>query len=59
MLNTMHPTRLFAVAGLATIAAAQFPTKPEGVTILESKLEDGVRISYKEVRSPPCIISLR
>ncbi|KAH5627850.1 hypothetical protein HBI51_215550 [Parastagonospora nodorum] len=37
------------VAGeLAKLVAAQFPPKPEGVTVLESKLEEGVRISYKE-----------
>lgn len=42
-------TKLCAVGGLAGLAAAQFPAKPEGVTVLESQLEDGVRISYKEV----------
>jgi hypothetical protein len=37
------------VGGLTRLAAAQFPPKPEGVTVLASKLEEGVRISYKEV----------
>jgi hypothetical protein len=44
----------FGVVGSLTgLAAAQFPPKPEGVTILESKLEEGVRISYKEVSISP------
>jgi hypothetical protein len=41
---------LGAIGGLTGLGAAQFPPKPEGVSVLESKLEDGVRISYKEVR---------
>lgn len=48
---------LAAVGGLASLAQiqvqAQFPPKPEGVTVLESKLVDGARISYKEVRCRP------
>ena len=28
---------------------AQFPSAPEGVTVLDSKFGDGVKISYKEV----------
>jgi hypothetical protein len=46
---------LLAIASLATqilFAHAQFPPKPEGVTILDSKFGDGVYISYKEVWSP-------
>ncbi|KAF2747109.1 alpha/beta-hydrolase [Sporormia fimetaria CBS 119925] len=39
---------LAAVGGLAGIAQAQFPPTPEDVTVLESKLIDGARISYKE-----------
>lgn len=27
---------------------AQFPPKPEGVTVLDSKIEEGIKISYKE-----------
>lgn len=30
---------------------AQFPPKPEGVTVLDSKFNDGIYISYKEVWS--------
>lgn len=39
------------IAGLASVAQvlAQFPPKPEDLTILESKLVDGAKISYKEV----------
>ena len=29
--------------------AAQFPATPEGVTVLDSHIEEGIRISYKEV----------
>ncbi|KAK2841544.1 hypothetical protein FQN49_006154 [Arthroderma sp. PD_2] len=37
---------LLAAAG--QLALAQFPPKPEGVTVLDSKFGNGVRISYKE-----------
>lgn len=30
-------------------ADAQFPVKPEGLKVLESRFGDGVQISYKEV----------
>jgi carboxypeptidase C (cathepsin A) len=33
----------------AGITNAQFPPKPEGLKILESRFGDGVTISYKEV----------
>ncbi|KAJ4366995.1 hypothetical protein N0V83_007525 [Neocucurbitaria cava] len=33
---------------LAALVDAQFPPTPDGVTILESHIEDGIRISYKE-----------
>lgn len=39
---------LLTVAG--HLAQAQFPPKPEGVTVLESKFGSGARITYKEVR---------
>lgn len=35
---------------LAPAAVAQFPLAPEGVTVLDSKFGNGVKISYKEVR---------
>ena len=34
------------------LVAAQFPPKPENVTVLDSKFGDGVYISYKEVSDP-------
>lgn len=44
---------LGTVGLLSGLVNAQFPPKPEGVTVLESKLEEGVRISYKEVHLLP------
>jgi hypothetical protein len=42
--------RYLVAAGLAGAVAAQyFPPTPEGVTIIKSKHEEGVTISYKEV----------
>lgn len=38
----------------AGITAAQFPPRPEGVTVLRSKLHENVTISYKEVRRITC-----
>ena len=38
-----------AAIGFSAFAVAQFPPALEGVTVLESKFGDGVRISYKEV----------
>jgi hypothetical protein len=37
-------------AALVGLAQAQFPPKPEGLTILKSKIHENVTISYKEVR---------
>lgn len=44
----------FAKSALCLLAAgipalAQFPPKPEGVKVLESKFGDGAKITYKEV----------
>ncbi|KAF2724976.1 secreted carboxypeptidase-like protein [Polychaeton citri CBS 116435] len=33
---------------LAGLSAAQFPLKPEGVTVIKSKLHEGVEVTYKE-----------
>lgn len=44
--------RLSLVAGLGALSGvtlAQFPPTPSGVTVLESQIEEGIRISYKEV----------
>ncbi|UKZ82733.1 hypothetical protein TrVFT333_010529 [Trichoderma virens FT-333] len=36
------------LGGLASLAVAQFPPKPEGVTVLRSKFHENVTISFKE-----------
>jgi hypothetical protein len=38
-----------SLLALAGISYAQFPPTPEGVTEIESKFGDGVRLSWKEV----------
>ena len=39
----------FVVLGFwSDLVTAQFPPTPVGVTVLESHVEDGARISYKE-----------
>lgn len=40
------------LSGLAGVAVAQFPPKPEGVTVLRSKFHENVTVSFKEVRRP-------
>lgn len=41
---------LLAVTGLlGEFVYAQFPPALEGVTVLDSHIEEGIRISYKEV----------
>jgi hypothetical protein len=40
---------LGALGGLVGLVAGQFPPEPQGVTVLNSQVEEGVRISYKEV----------
>jgi hypothetical protein len=49
MLNRL--TVVSAIAALSRVANTQFPPTPEGVTVLESQIEEGIRISYKEVRT--------
>ncbi|KAL7807949.1 Alpha/Beta hydrolase protein [Trichoderma aethiopicum] len=36
------------LGGLSSVALAQFPPKPEGVTVLRSKFHENVTISFKE-----------
>ncbi|KAK1672744.1 hypothetical protein BDP55DRAFT_750104 [Colletotrichum godetiae] len=46
-------TLLFSIALAAALARnslAQFPPAPEGVTVLKSKIDDGIEISYKKAR---------
>lgn len=45
------------LSGLASVAIAQFPPKPEGVTVLRSKFHENVTISFKEVCRPPPLSS--
>ena len=37
------------LSGTTPPALAQFPTQPTGVTVLDSRFGEGVKISYKEV----------
>lgn len=48
----MGLTRLSLAAAFGVfggVAIAQFPPTPSGVTVLDSQLEEGIKISYKEV----------
>lgn len=41
---------LFVASSLVgRLASAQFPPALDGITVLDSHIEDGIRISYKEV----------
>lgn len=49
-------------AGLASVVVANnqgnyFPPTPEGLKVVESKHQEGVKISYKEVSCPCSILS--
>ena len=37
-----------ALLAVASTCAAQFPAEPEGITVLRSRFNDGVTISFKE-----------
>lgn len=37
------------LGAIASLAVAQFPPTPEGVTVLKSKFHENVTISFKEV----------
>lgn len=57
-MNTMRSLHFGAAALSAltsSIANAQFPPKPEGLKVLESRFGDGVQISYKEVSHNSCV----
>jgi hypothetical protein len=45
----MRVSKVVSLLALAGISYAQFPPSPEGVTEIESKFGDGVRLSWKEV----------
>lgn len=52
----ISPLSLCAAIGLLSrFSNAQFPLALEGVTVLDSHIEDGIRISYKEVPLPACV----
>ena len=42
-------TNGLVLASVLGLAAAQFPPKPEGVTVLKSRFHENVTISFKEV----------
>lgn len=45
----MRAFNVVSLLALANIGYAQFPPTPEGVTEIDSKFGDGVRLSWKEV----------
>jgi hypothetical protein len=45
----MRVSNAVSLLALAGTSYAQFPPTPEGVTEIESKFGDGVRLSWKEV----------
>jgi hypothetical protein len=45
----MRISNAISLLALAGTSYAQFPPTPEGVTEIESKFGDGVRLSWKEV----------
>lgn len=55
-LDNMRSSTVCNAASLLTCALApnfahaQFPPTPEGLTVVDSKFKEGVKISYKEVR---------
>ena len=49
--NKMY--RALALLMCITFALAQFPPEPEGITVLRSRFDNGVTISYKEVQPSP------
>jgi hypothetical protein len=38
-----------ALVAFSGVTHAQFPPTPSGVTVLDSQIEEGIKISYKEV----------
>lgn len=48
--------RPWSLAGLlAGLAVAQFPPKPEGLTLVQSKFHENVTLSFKEVGQSPLL----
>lgn len=44
----MASTSIWVLTSLAGLASAQFPPKPEGITLLRSKFHENVTLSFKE-----------
>lgn len=51
MRSTTSSSLLAVIFNLIASGSSQFPPTPKGLTKLESKLNAGIYISYKEVRS--------
>lgn len=47
--STNYTAGLLALATAGSLVLAQFPHSPEGVTVLKSKYDPDVTISFKEV----------
>jgi hypothetical protein len=54
LLNMRPFISLLVNALIFSLAVAQFPPTPENVTIIKSRFDEGITISYKEV----CTLSL-
>jgi len=43
---------LLIFTAFSSFSQAQFPSKPDGITVVTSKLNPDVKISFKQVRKP-------
>lgn len=43
---------------LAGLAVAQFPPKPQGLTLVQSKFHENVTLSFKEVCKHPLVLKI-
>ena len=48
----------FALGLLSAVSAQYFPPTPKNVTVVQSQLQNGVSISYKEVGNPACLFAI-
>lgn len=48
-LTMIFPSALFTLAAYAGLVQGQYPSKPTDLTVVQSKLQPEVQISYKEV----------
>lgn len=49
MMGSLKFAFVGALGALSGVTLAQFPPTPSGVTVLQSQVEEGARISFKEV----------